>query len=182
MKELRDRLREEFQDKDYADTYIDEFLNASIATQIKVLREQRGLTQGQLAQLAEMKQERICVLENVNYDSWSLKTLKRLASAFDVTLKVSFETFGTRIDDIRRFSRGSLQRESRTSDLAKLATPQEEGILGFAMKANKTVNQPRKAQSALENQFGDEMPLAHFYQQQKISASSASEAALRVST
>lgn len=117
MNEIRDELLQDFRDEEYAHTYAEEFLNASIATQIKVLREQREMSQEELAVKTGMRQERISVLENVNYGSWSIKTLKRLARAFDVSLRVSFETFGTRIEDIANFNKGSLQRESRFKEL-----------------------------------------------------------------
>jgi len=118
MSELADKLREEFRDKEYRHAYADEFLNSYIATQIKVLREQRGWSQERLAQEADMKQSRISVMENVHYSSWSLSTLKRLAEAFDVALRVSFEGFGSRLADISRFSRESLERFSFDEDPA----------------------------------------------------------------
>lgn len=125
MRKLSNKLIKAFQDKEYADAYIDEFLNSYIATQIKVLREKRGLTQKDLAELTGMKQSRIALLENVNYNKWSITTLKKLSEAFDVTLKVSFETFSDTIKDIENFCRESLERESRESDLSniKIAYP-----------------------------------------------------------
>jgi len=118
MSGLRNRLRKEFQDKEYAHAYVDAFLNASIATQIKILREQRKWTQKKLASIAGMKQSRISLLENINYDRWGISTLKKLAEAFDVTLNVSFESFSTRIRDIDNFNRESLERLSRENDLS----------------------------------------------------------------
>src|SRR5690349_8707242 len=117
MSHLAEKLKTSFKtDKDYRHGYVDEFLNAYIATQIKVLREQRNLTQQQLAELAGMKQERISVLENVNYSSWSISTLRRIAEAYDLTLNVSFEDFGKRLRDIDRFGRESLERFSFDED------------------------------------------------------------------
>lgn len=117
MSLLADKLKTSFgTDKDYRHGYVDEFLNAYIATQIKVLREQREWTQQDLAQQAGMKQARISVMENVNYSSWSLNTLKRIAESFDLTLNVSFEDFGKRLVDIDRFSRESLERFSFEDD------------------------------------------------------------------
>lgn len=118
MNELNDELRQDFHDADYAHAYVDDFLSAEIATQIKVLREQRELTQQQLAELAGMSQPRLSKLEDVNYGSWNIKTLAKLARAFDVTLKVSFETFGSRIGDIVNFNRRALQRKSRADEFA----------------------------------------------------------------
>lgn len=118
MSELAENLRSEFCDKEYRHAYADEFLNSYIATQIKVLREQRGWSQERLAQEADMKQSRISLLENVGYSSWSISTLKRLAEAFDLTLRVSFESFGSRLTDVVRFSRESLERFSFDEDVA----------------------------------------------------------------
>lgn len=134
MKQLFQRLRNEFQDKEYAHAFVDSFLNASIATQIKVLRQQRGWTQKQLASEAGMEQSRISLLENVNYDKWSISTLKKLAEAFDITLNVSFEAFTDKIDDIVGFNRESLERLPRMDDLAKA----EQEMINGGDSANVT--------------------------------------------
>ena len=88
VESLRQELRN---DAEYADSYDESFLNGYIATQIKVIREQRGLTQGQLAGYVGTTQGGISRVENVNYSSWNVRTLRKLARAFDVRLKVSFE-------------------------------------------------------------------------------------------
>lgn len=109
-------IREPFRDKEYRHAYCDEFLDIWIATQIKVLREQRGWTQKDLAEHASMLQPRISALENVNYSSWSVSTLRKLADAFDLTLKISFESFGDKINDFNLFSREYLERPSYGDD------------------------------------------------------------------
>jgi transcriptional regulator with XRE-family HTH domain len=121
MKELVKTLVPEFDDKEYAHAYMDEISNIAIATQIKVLREQRNWTQKQLAEAASMKQERICALEDVDYDAWTIKTLRKLAKAFDVTVKVSFEKFSTSLIDISKIDRETLQRKSRQEDLKEFS-------------------------------------------------------------
>lgn len=112
------KLKKAFNNKEYRHAYVDEFLNVSIATQIKVLREQRNWTQTELANRVNppMKQTRISIMENVNYSSWSVKTLRKLAEAFDLTLRVSFESFGYRIKEIEQFNRESLERLSFEHD------------------------------------------------------------------
>jgi len=116
MSELRGNLREEFRDKEYRHVYAEESLNTYIATQIKVLREQRRLTQKQLADLTGMAQPRIAVLEDIGYSSWSISTLKRLAEAFDLRLSVKFDAFSSLIPEIEGFSRDSLQKPSFADD------------------------------------------------------------------
>jgi len=121
MKELVKKLVSEFGDKEYAHAYMEEFSNMAIAAQIKALREQRNWTQQQLAKEAGMKQERICTLEDVNYDAWTIKTLRKLAKAFDLTLKVSFEKFSTGLMDMSKIDRQTLQRTSRQQDLIEFS-------------------------------------------------------------
>jgi transcriptional regulator with XRE-family HTH domain len=121
MKELVKTLVTEFDDKEYAHAYMEEFSNMAIATQIKTLREQRGWTQKQLAEASNMKQERISALEDVDYDAWTIKVLRRLAKAFDLTIKVSFEKFSSGIFDVSRISPETLKRTPRAEDLREFS-------------------------------------------------------------
>jgi transcriptional regulator with XRE-family HTH domain len=120
MLELTSSLREELirtgDDKEYRHAYADENLNATIATQIKVLREQGGWKQMDLAREAGMKQPMISRYENVNYSSWSINTLKRLAFAFDVILDVRFRSFHDLVESTEKFSREALQVPRFTED------------------------------------------------------------------
>lgn len=116
MNDLQKALKESFKDKEYRHGYVDDFLNAYIATQLKVLREQRGWSQAELAEHTGMMQPRISVMENVNYASWSVKILRKLAEAFDLTLCVSFESFGKRVEDIKSFGRKGLEKNSFDED------------------------------------------------------------------
>ena len=126
MSEFRKQLLEEFKDKEFRDAYADEYLSSLIATQIKVLREERGLTQEQLAELADMSQSRISALEDVTYSSWSIKTLKRLSQALDVVLTVHFDSFGRLIESVEEFSRESLQVPSFSDDVLLYGRPEDE--------------------------------------------------------
>ena len=85
-------------DKEYRDSFVEAHLSTNVAAQIFSMREHRGWTQGQLAENTGMKQARISVLENPNYDKFSVRTLRRLASAFDVALVVRFVPFSQLID------------------------------------------------------------------------------------
>src|SRR5262245_29459595 len=101
MRTLVERLKSDFQDEETRNIYCDEFLNLAIATQIKVLREQQELSQAALAERAGMRQERISVLEDVNYSAWTLNVLRRLARAFGLRLSVTFESFGSFLPEFR---------------------------------------------------------------------------------
>jgi transcriptional regulator with XRE-family HTH domain len=116
MSELVDKLRSEFQDEEYRHSYAEECLNTMIASQIKVLREERELTQSALAKSAEMLQPRLSVMENADYSSWSVSTLKRLARALDLALSVKFEAFSEVILDFEEMSKETLSRPSFKDD------------------------------------------------------------------
>jgi len=121
MKELVKTLVTEFDDKEYAHAYMEDFSNMAIAAQIKVLREQRGWTQKELADASGMKQERICALEDIDYDAWTIKTLRKLSKAFDLTVKLSFEAFSSGILDAAKINAKTLERTSRQEDLDKFS-------------------------------------------------------------
>lgn len=117
MSELIEKLSPEFQDKEYRDAYAEECLNMMIASQIKALREQREMTQKQLADATGMSQPRIPVLEDASYENWSINTLKRFARAFDLALSVKFETFSRLINDFANMNAETLKRASFSDDV-----------------------------------------------------------------
>lgn len=116
MDEIKTRLLEEFLDKEARTEYADEFLDAAIALQIATLRQERELTQQELGDLAGMKQSRISTMEKVDYSSWSVRTLRRLAKAFDLPLIIRFESWGNFLDGVTRLSRRELNRPSFEKD------------------------------------------------------------------
>lgn len=122
MNEFVKQLAEDFSDKEYAHAYMEEHENMRIAAQIRALREERGLSQEQLAQLAGMKQERISVLENSEYDAWTLKTLRKLASAFDTNLTVEFSRFSDAIMKVANLRPSHLAVPDREKDLGEFKT------------------------------------------------------------
>jgi transcriptional regulator with XRE-family HTH domain len=116
MGAISNYLKEELRDPEYSEGYAESFLNSYIATQIKVIREQRKWKQSDLAREVGTTQTAISRIENVNYSSWNIRTLKKLARAFHLRLKVSFETYGTLPDEVENFSQTGMQRAKREED------------------------------------------------------------------
>lgn len=110
MNELTEQLRHSFQDEEYRNAYAESFMNSFVAAQIKTLREENDLTQEELAGKIGTKQAGISRLENVNYSAWKVDTLRKLARALGVRLKITFEEFGTLPSDINGFNREALLR------------------------------------------------------------------------
>jgi HTH-type transcriptional regulator/antitoxin HipB len=85
-------------DKEHRHLLVSATIKRGLAFQIRAMREARGWTQEELAERAGMKQERISLLENPDYGYYTLSTLKRLASVFDVALEAKFVPFSTFFD------------------------------------------------------------------------------------
>lgn len=113
----KDKVIKELKNKEYRDAFVSEHIDTGIPFQIRALREQRGLTQKELAERAGMKQERISAIENPNYkNAFTLSTLKRLASAFDIALIVRFAPISQLVDWELKLSPESLQVVSFNED------------------------------------------------------------------
>jgi transcriptional regulator with XRE-family HTH domain len=89
-KALIKRLRK---GKEVRDRFVESHLSKGIAFQIKATRERRGWNQRDLAEHASMKQSAISRLESPDYGNLNIKTLRCIASAFDVGLIVRFVPF-----------------------------------------------------------------------------------------
>lgn len=111
-----EELRATLTDEDVRYNYAESILNGVLATQIRVLREQRGLTQEQLGGAIGTTQSGISNYEHPAYARWSLTTLKRIARALDVRLSVRFESFGSLAAELRAFNRSDLQRPTFQDD------------------------------------------------------------------
>lgn len=108
----------ELQDKATRDAFVSSQMSIPLAFQILALREQRGWTQKQLAEKAGMLQPRINALERPSGSEPNLRTLKRLASAFDVALIVRFAPYSELIKWTESFSPDSFEVPSFFDDLA----------------------------------------------------------------
>jgi transcriptional regulator with XRE-family HTH domain len=113
---FKEALKVSFQDKDTRYAYAESSLNTRIAAQIRVIREQRGLTQAEAASLCGIRQAGYSRFEDINHDNWKTGTLWKIAQALGVRLHVSFETFGSLIQEKGALSRQYLERPSFAED------------------------------------------------------------------
>lgn len=113
---IREKLKKDLTDLEYRHAYTDENLNLVIASQIRILREQQGLSQRDLAEKLGTKQAGVSRLESADYRGWSVRVLKKLAEAFDLRLRISFEEFGTLWREVENFSCENLQRKPFSED------------------------------------------------------------------
>ncbi len=94
----REQIVKSLRDKEYRDLFVSEQIDTGVAFQIRALRKDRGWSQSELAERVGMTQEGVSRLENPDYGKFTYKTLKRLASAFDVALVARFEPFSRLVD------------------------------------------------------------------------------------
>lgn len=90
--------------------------DTGLAFQIKLLREKNGWTQDQLADRVGSRQETISQWESPDYGRYTLKTLKGLATAFDVGLIVRFSPFSELVEWNANLTPGRLAPLSYTEE------------------------------------------------------------------
>jgi transcriptional regulator with XRE-family HTH domain len=78
--------------------FVSSHVDKGCAYQIREMREQRGLSQTELGEMAGMNQNAIHRLESPDYGKATISTLKRVAAAFDVALIVRFVPFSQLVD------------------------------------------------------------------------------------
>ena len=101
---IREQLWDKMRDKTYRDTFVAAHLSTNIAAQLKTMRESRGWSKKTLAEKAGMSPSRISVMEDPSYDRFTLSTLRRLASAFDVALITRYVAFSELVDWVSALS------------------------------------------------------------------------------
>lgn len=141
MNQLLRKLRDTFIDEDYRYAYAESFMNFYIAAQIKVLREGKDLTREEFARELGTRKATISRMEDVSYESWTLGMLKKVARAFGVRLKVSFEEFGTLVREIENFSREELTRLSFDQDPIFLSDSSAGSLDAAALELQKKTPQ-----------------------------------------
>lgn len=113
----RSHLVASLSDEEYRHEFVGSQIRIRLPAQIREMRLSRGWTQMELGERAEMRQARICALERLGYENFSLTTLRRLAVAFDVALKVRFVPFSELVDNAVHPEHDDLDVPSYDADL-----------------------------------------------------------------
>jgi transcriptional regulator with XRE-family HTH domain len=147
VNDLRESLKQEFKDPDIRYAYAESSLNTRIASQIKVLREQRGETQEEIAERCGTRQAGFSRFEDVNHSVWKTDTLWKIARALGVRVHISFETFGSLIAEKELFSREFLERAKFEDDPAFKELPTQ--TQGPAVVAAAVFQPPKQARQTM---------------------------------
>jgi len=88
VRRFKDRLKKDLRDPEFRKAFDEEEVYASLAIQIAKIRQEKNLTQQELAKRLHTTQQNISRLEDTNNRSCSLKTLIKVARMLDKRLKV----------------------------------------------------------------------------------------------
>jgi transcriptional regulator with XRE-family HTH domain len=111
-----EKLLSKLKNKEYRDSFVASYIDQGIPFQIRVMREQRHWSQERLAKEAGMKQEAISRIENPNNKSLTIKTIKQLASAFDVGVILRYVPVSSMVEWVDNLPDGTLEVISYTDD------------------------------------------------------------------
>ncbi len=90
VRKFQEYLKEQLKDDEFRKGYEEEGVYAQVAIQIARLRTRRKISQKKLAQLLHTSQQTVSRLEDPNNNSYSLRTLIKLAHALGKELDVRF--------------------------------------------------------------------------------------------
>lgn len=113
-------LLEKLTEKEYRDALVSEEIDVGLPMQLREMRESRGWTQTDVAEQIGTAQPRFSVMEKPGYGNFSLTTLKKIASVFDVALIVSFVPYGEFMDFKESISRKRLTAPGFCEEYIKL--------------------------------------------------------------
>lgn len=148
-----EKLVAKLENKAYREAYVIEHVKTSVPLQIHHLREQRDLTQAQMAEQAKTTQTVISRLEDPNYGNLTVNSLLKIASALDIGLLIKFVPFSRLLVEFQDLSPQALSARPFTEELAMLkkwaAKKKDEEI---AAQAKNTSTSPisRGIPTALE--------------------------------
>jgi DNA-binding XRE family transcriptional regulator len=90
VRKFKSRLREDLKDPEFKRHYDEERQALKLAMKIAALREQKGLSQQELAKLMGTSQQAISRIESGEYEGFTLKTLEKVAEATGMKVKIDF--------------------------------------------------------------------------------------------
>jgi transcriptional regulator with XRE-family HTH domain len=121
-----ERLRK----KAFRDAYVRAHIEQGIAHQIRILRLAKNWSQQKLAlQLGSKGQSMIARLEDPSYGRYSLNTLIKLASVFDVALLIKFVPYSRLLWETENPSPKALNVESFEADYPRLLQTLKSGSI-----------------------------------------------------
>jgi transcriptional regulator with XRE-family HTH domain len=164
MSVSKEQLTEELRGREYREAYAEGFLNHTLTAQIRLIREQRGLSQRELAVKIGKHQPGLSRIEDSNYGKWNVATLRQVAGALDTWLQVSLEPYGKLVDAALEMSPEGLRRPTFEEDPVFVKPPGAEELLREEMVEGPTTELRRKLLPWLEEGQWSPQPLTDWLQ------------------
>jgi transcriptional regulator with XRE-family HTH domain len=120
--------------KEFRDEFSALQLKRGVAFQVRALLKQRGWTQAELAERANLTQGVVSRAQNPDYGNLTINTINRIAAGFDVAFLGRFVPFGELVDWFENLSEDSVQVESFDREFRAVKKP----------KARKSVRRHRR--------------------------------------
>lgn len=118
MSDLKEKLTEEFRNKEYAHGYMESYCIDRLASQIYTLKMQKNMSLEELSFMTGIDQQVILQLESGDPECITIKTLNTLSRVFDVNLSIKFTTFSEAIKDMADLNVHVLKVTPRIQDLS----------------------------------------------------------------
>ena len=90
IRTFQERLQEDHKDPEFRKHFEEERRVLALAVKIAKLREQKGLSQQEMAKLMGTSQQAISRIESGEYEGFTLKTLEKIAEATGTRLRIEF--------------------------------------------------------------------------------------------
>jgi DNA-binding XRE family transcriptional regulator len=90
VRTFQSRLQEDIKDPEFKAHYQEERQALKLAMKIAELRDEKGLSQKELAKLMGTSQQAISRIESGEYEGFTLKTLEKIAEATGMRVKIEF--------------------------------------------------------------------------------------------
>ena len=87
---IDDRIREDLQDPEFHQGFAEANEAWDMVLELARIRQEKGLTQEQIAEMVGTKQQNIARIENPAYEGHSLGLLRRVARALGMVVRVQF--------------------------------------------------------------------------------------------
>lgn len=90
LRRFKDRLKKDLEEPEFRKAFEEEEIFAQVAIQIAKIRKKEGLSQATVAKKLHTTQQTVSRLENAGNESYTLKTLAKLAQIFHRKLEIKF--------------------------------------------------------------------------------------------
>lgn len=145
------------------DAFVRAHIQHGLAHQIRLLREQRGWTQRQLAKkIGAANQSTVARLEDPSYGRYSVSTLTKLAEAFDVAALVKFASFSKLIAETSDLSPNALavpsyeqEGDAREATMRSVGLPIYDQFINFELNAKPQIYAQQPTVTVYADQIKD---------------------------